>query len=203
MSKKTRKIGIFGGTFDPIHLGHINLAYQAYHQLGLDSVIFVPNYLPPHKDIDKYEDYNYHRLKMIEIAIKNYDYFDVSEIEYQLGDISYTYNTVSILAKIFKNDKLFFIMGDDSFFEFHTWVKPEIICEHASLVVGKRNEVRHDFMLRQKHTLEKLYKANVIFLSDNICELSSSKIREDVDMIEDNKTIPEVFEYIKSNNLYS
>ena len=106
------KIGILGGTFNPIHLGHLILAEEAREKLGLNKIIFVPTYLPPHKDISDIAPAK-DRMSMLNLAISSNRYFSTSDIEIKRDGLSYTIETIKELKKRFAADDLYFIIGSD------------------------------------------------------------------------------------------
>ncbi len=116
-----RKIGIYGGSFNPIHLAHLRLAEEARERLGLERVIFVPAKLPPHKDPSALAGAK-DRLKMVRLAISGNKKFDVSDIELRRRGRSYTVDTVASMRKRFGNEaELFFLIGTDTIAELPTW----------------------------------------------------------------------------------
>jgi nicotinate-nucleotide adenylyltransferase len=131
------KIGILGGTFDPIHYGHLILGEQVLGQLGLDKVIFVPTYLPPHKS-EKGILSAKHRLKMIELAVKWNKHFVVSDIEMRRKGKSYTVDTLRAIKSKFSGARLFFICGSDLVKEIPTWKNVDEIYSLAKFVLAKR-----------------------------------------------------------------
>ena len=106
------KIGILGGTFNPIHLGHLILAEEAREKLGLNKIILVPTYLPPHKDISDIAPAK-DRMSMLNLAISSNRYFSTSDIEIKRDGLSYTIETIKELKKRFAADDLYFIIGSD------------------------------------------------------------------------------------------
>src|SRR3989338_11463826 len=106
------KIGILGGTFNPIHIGHLILAEEAREKLGLDKIIFVPAYLPPHKDNSDIAPAKY-RYRMIELAIQKNSYFSLSDMEIKRNGRSYTIDTLKEFKKLYPEDELHFIIGSD------------------------------------------------------------------------------------------
>lgn len=106
------KIGILGGTFNPIHIGHLILAEEVREKLALDKIIFVPAYLPPHKDNSDIAKAEF-RLEMVKLAIKGNKLFSVSDVEIKRNGRSYTIDTVRELNVKFPNDDLYFIIGSD------------------------------------------------------------------------------------------
>lgn len=198
-----RKIGIMGGTFNPIHMGHLIIAQAALISLKLDKVWFMPAGDPPHKDnsiLDKK-----HRLRMVEAAIKDNPDFELFTYETDKERPSYSAVTMTELDELYPDCEFYFIMGTDSFLKFEKWYKPEIICAHTSLVVTNRNNVGIDELMAQKAKYERTYNARVEFVNTPQIEISSSNIREDVknDISLIRYKLPdEVYNYILTNHLY-
>lgn len=130
------RVGIFGGTFDPIHIGHLILAETCREACRLDKVLFVIAGEPPHKG--KPRTSAKHRVEMVELAIAGHDAFEASEIELDRPGPHYSYETLERLAEERPGDELFFLIGADSLADLPGWRKPERICELASLVVVNR-----------------------------------------------------------------
>ena len=116
------KYGIFGGTFNPIHFGHLMICEYLKEELGLDKVIFIPTGNPPHKslDVSAIDRYN-----MVKLAISSNPDFEISDIETNRVNLSYTVDTIIELKKIYENQKLFFLIGLDTLFQLKTWRKIE------------------------------------------------------------------------------
>lgn len=131
------KIGILGGTFDPIHYGHLILAQEAAQQLKLDKVVFVPAYIPVHKMKSCVLNPR-HRYKMVKLAVKNNYLFEVSDIEIRSKKPCYTVDTLRKLKNRFKNDRLYFITGSDNVSQFPKWKDPQGILKFATLAIAKR-----------------------------------------------------------------
>lgn len=130
---------MFGGTFDPFHLGHLHLAVLLYEKAGLDEVRFIPAQRNPLKkgegvSID-------HRIKMIELAIQDIPFLSVDLIEAERPGPSYTVDTLRLLKQKEPNSHFFWMMGEDAAFEFSKWHKPEEIVEMADLLIGSRSDV--------------------------------------------------------------
>lgn len=116
-----KKIGILGGTFDPIHMGHLLIADGVRTFLKLDEVLFIPCFLPPHKSAKNLASAK-HRVKMVELAIKDYPYFKISTIEIERGGKSYTIDTLKELHKLYKGKaKFYFIIGSDNLGDLKNW----------------------------------------------------------------------------------
>jgi nicotinate-nucleotide adenylyltransferase len=130
-------IVIFGGTFDPVHLGHLILAEQARMQLRAEKVLFVPAAIPPHKrDLEISPAKT--RVEMLELAIAGNPAFDVSTVELDRGGVSFTVETLRDLAKANPGAKLFLVVGGDSLGDLPTWREPDEIVRLASLAVAAR-----------------------------------------------------------------
>lgn len=195
------KTGILGGTFNPIHNGHLYMAFEAKETLELDQIIFVPNYIPPHKEASNRNPEDV--LKMLELALKDYDDFIISTYELEKKGLSYTYETLEYFTKIYPHDELYFIIGEDSYVNFSLWKNPEKIISLAKLVVFQRQ----GFELKESHAtravLEKQNRKPIV-LDSMILEISSSDIRNRVVR---NKQISylvpaEVRDYINEHALY-
>jgi len=132
-----RRIGIIGGTFDPVHLGHLRTAEEALEELGLDRVIFIPAADPPHKPgctVLAFE----HRWKMLELSIAGNPHFGLSDLERRLPGKSYTVNSLRKLNEEFPGAKLFFLVGMDAFLEINTWFLFSELFRLAEIVVLRR-----------------------------------------------------------------
>ncbi len=135
-----KKIGIMGGTFNPVHYGHLHIAETAFNELELDEIIFMPNNMPAYKgteDLAPVED----RVLMLEMAIANYSHFSVNTMEIERGGTTYTIDTLEELSKLYPKDELFFIIGSDSLDAFMNWREPKKILDYAYLLVAERNRV--------------------------------------------------------------
>jgi nicotinate-nucleotide adenylyltransferase len=164
------KVGIFGGTFDPIHNGHLITAQSVREIRKLDKILFIPSFLSPHKtgvNSTKPE----HRLEMIKLAIKDVDFFDYYDYEIKKGGISYTVDTLRELKKTY--DTLEFIIGYDNIFQFHTWKDPNEIMKLAKIIVLKRKS-SHPFTSKDK------YVKSAIFVQTRGIEISATDIRQRV-----------------------
>ncbi len=183
------KIGVFGGRFDPIHLGHLIHAELLCTDHGLDVVLFVPSFDPPHKPAEADFD---HRFRMTKLGIYKNKRFWITPLEKQKGGKSYTVNTLMLLQKIYKNHELYLIVGADEWKDFDNWKSPEKIMEIAKIIVLPRKDVK----------IKK--KKEVIFPPLPVIDISSSEIKK---RIKQKKSIrylvPDpVRIYIFKNNLY-
>jgi nicotinate-nucleotide adenylyltransferase len=194
MEKIMKRIGIFGGTFDPPHNGHIAIAEEAMKQLSLDIIYFVPAYLPPHK-LQHYSMTAKHRLTMVQLAIDGHKGFEVSTIELRRRGISYTVDTLKAFRRYFPNADLILIIGADNLEQFQSWKSPKVILRLACLAVYKR-----------KGFNQSLKKQNIAFqlIKGQLLQVSSTEIRKRLMKgLIVSKLIPRLIErYIKRHSLY-
>ena len=134
------KIGIYGGTFNPPHTGHLHAAKQAVQILGLDKLLLIPDRIAPHKEIPAGSPAPEQRLEMLRIAAAGEEKMEVSDIELKREGASYSYLTVEALREIYPDAELFLLMGTDMFLSFDTWKNPERITRNATLAVMYRGE---------------------------------------------------------------
>lgn len=188
------KIGIFGGTFDPIHFGHLITAQTVLEKRKLKQIIFVPAYISPHKLKFDYSDPQ-HRFQMTKLAISSYPYFDISDFEINRDEVSYTYNTLIEFSK--KYEEMELIIGFDNLITFDLWHQPEEILELADLVVLKRT---YDKEIKSPNK----FFADAEFIDSPTIEISSTEIRKRVSQnLPIDYFVPQsVREYIVQNNLY-
>jgi len=168
------KLGLFGGTFDPIHLAHLIIAEWVREGLGLDRVLFVPADVPPHKTQRELSP-AWQRLAMVRLATADSPFFVASDLEIRRGGISYTIDTVRAVRQLFAvaADELFLIIGSDSLQEIATWREPEKIFAACQVAVVTRPGYDHD-----KAPAE--FAAKATFLATPLLDVSSSQIRERV-----------------------
>lgn len=193
------RIGILGGTFNPIHNGHLLLAKGALEKLSLDKLIFLPTYQAKHK-VSLPEDF-FSRVKMISLAIQSQDNFLVDMQEIFLRKSSYTYYSLKMLHKKYVNSILFFVIGADSYNNFHTWYRWEELFSLANFIVVNRGNEKID---NAYIDLNPNYLKSVIKLNISVPDISSSEIRN---LITHNEKITgllprEVEDYIYANELY-
>ena len=198
------KIGIMGGTFDPIHKGHLMLGEYAKEQYKLDEIWFMPNGNPPHKLNSNIESQTNHRVEMVKLAIRDYDNFKVQLYEVERIEVNYSYLTMQHFNEKYSNDEFYFIIGADSLFAFETWKHPELLVKTCKILAAYRDGKNTSEMEEQIQYLNQKYGAEILLLNTPNVDISSSGIRR---MIKDNEDIsnlvPEtVFSYIQSNNLF-
>lgn len=195
------KIGIFGGTFNPIHLEHVNIAKNAIKELKLDKLLVLPTFISPHKNTmpAPAED----RLNMVRLAFKNCNNVEVSDFEIKQGGKSYTYLTVEHFKKLYNAD-LYLIVGGDMLKDFKNWKYPERILQASTLAVFNREDWEGDFNKEEEY-FKKNFDKTFIKLKYRPKPLSSTEIRiySELNINVDNLTDNKVAEYIKNNHLYS
>lgn len=131
--EKPERIGVFGGSFDPVHMGHLTIAQDAVEQLELDRLIFVPAAVPPHKQSHTLAD-GKHRLEMLRLAAESNPAFEVSDMELKRGGVSYTFETMQQVQAEHPGAELFFIIGLDSLVELHLWRDIDALLEQCTVV---------------------------------------------------------------------
>ena len=204
MEKSRKKIGIMGGTFDPVHFGHLLIAENAAQQYQLDEVWFMPTGYSPHKE-QKYITDDEHRCRMIHLAIEDNPGFILSLEEVESERTNYTYQTLEELQKKYPENEFYFILGGDSLKNFETWRYPERVLNATYILAAVRDDMEGDAFWQQVSYLEQKYNAKGIFaLRTPNSSISSREIRQ---RIYNQKTVrymlPEkVRAYILENGLY-
>ena len=171
-----RKVGIMGGTFDPIHIGHLILGENAYLQFGLDKVVFMPSGNPPHKK-DRDGGTDLQRMDMVKLAIASNTHFGISDIEMNEDGYTYTYRTLERLVKEHPDTEYYFIIGADSLFYFDSWKNPQRIADACTLVVATRNHTSDEKLDEKIEFVRKLFNAKIEKLDTENIDCSSSQIR--------------------------
>lgn len=174
---KRRKVGIMGGTFDPIHIGHLILGESAWEQFGLEKVLFMPSGNPPHKT-DRHGATNEQRVEMVRRAIASNDHFELSLEEMHEQGYVYTKETLKRLHAEHPDTDYYFIMGADSVLSFHMWNGPQEICDQCILVAAVRDQMPAEELDAQILKLKEMYHADIRKLESPNLDISSHTIRE-------------------------
>lgn len=191
------KIGIFGGSFNPVHNGHVNMAVQAAKELKLNKLLIVPTAVSPHKQSAKisFED----RAEMCRLAFEGCPIAEISDVERHLSGKSYTINTIRALQELNPNAQLFLIIGGDMLFSFEDWYRYESILKEAKVVAVARHDDEYINLLEYANELGRVKTLNI-----PVVDVSSTEIRKKLAAGEDiSELVPEkVNEYIKEKSLY-
>lgn len=198
------KIGIMGGTFNPIHNGHLILAKYAMEEFHLDKIWFMPNGNPPHKSEHAMNTSAKQRLRMVSLAIHGMDGFEVQDYEVGKPGIHYSYMTMEYFKEKYPDDTFYFIIGADSLFNLKDWMHPERLLKTCIVLVAYREGKT---LLELKTTIENLNKefaSDIRFFQCPQVDVSSTDIR---DKIKDNQNIQDlvpkaVYRYIQKNHLF-
>lgn len=193
---------LYQGSFNPIHNAHLKVAQYVHNELGFEKIVFIPAFKPPHKDSKNFDiDNAFHRLNMVELAIKDFPYFDVSAIEYTRNEPSYTYDTIVQLYEIIKpKEKINFIIGTDAFIKIETWHQSDKLKDLLNFILF----IREDNFDETPYQLLKEKGYNYTLMQMPFCDISASEVRE---KIRQNKDICDIVplkvaEYIRDNNVY-
>ena len=197
------KIGIYGGTFNPVHTGHIHAAKQAAELLRLDKLLMIPDRIAPHKQIPSGSPTPEQRLEMLLLAMKNEPLIEVSDIELKREGKSYSYLPVEAFRRQYPEAELYLLMGTDMFLSFQTWMNPDRIMAQATLAVMCRGEKgEKEKILAQKKVLEDM-GAKVELVENRILAISSTQLRRLIAFDCARDFLPDgVEEYIRSHKLY-
>ena len=192
-----RRVGVFGGSFDPVHAGHLIMAESVADRLRLDEVVFVPAYRPAHKRHRAIASFR-HRTSMLRTAIRGNPRFGISTVEGARGGVSFTVDTLESMSR--KGTSLYFIMGEDSLAEFHTWHDPDRIVRLARLAVVPRGTT----VRRAAPRLRAAWRKRVVLLDPPRIDISSTEIRR---LLRSGKSVrycvpDRVLSFIRRHGLY-
>lgn len=207
------RLGIFGGTFNPVHLGHLRVAEEVRETLELEKILFVPSYLPPHKELDSGVPGSI-RLEIVRRAVSSNPFFELSAFEVEQGGNSYSVRTIDHLRRLHRTTP-YFILGQDAFNEILTWYDAQHLFDLAHFAVMSRpGAIRPDLKDVLAEAASRFEKTSygyvnsqgnrIIFVDVTPLDISSSKIR---DLCRQGRSITylvprEVEEYIRSERIY-
>ncbi|MCC8137449.1 MAG: nicotinate-nucleotide adenylyltransferase [Clostridiales bacterium] len=203
--RETHRKGIMGGTFDPIHNGHLALADCALHQFDLEEILFLPAGNPPHKQGRNDGAGASDRLAMVRLAISGNPRYAIDDEEMYRHGLTYTRDTLIRLNEREPDTAFFFIIGADSLMSFDTWYHPEAICHYCSLLVARRSGTDDRMIYRKMEELRREYAASVFYLDVPFIDVSSTKLRRLCrEKISIGSYVPEaVANYIETHDIYS
>ena len=197
------RIGIYGGTFNPPHIGHIQAAQQALTALKLDRILLIPDRIAPHKEIPEGSPTPQQRLDMLHLAVKNCPGLEVSDIELRREGVSYTFQTVAQLKQQYPNAELVLLMGTDMFLSFPNWKNPDEILKIASLGVFCRGEKGEAAAIKVRKTEMEAMGAKVDLVDNDVINISSTQMRRLLAFRCAASFLPEgVLDYIREHRLY-
>jgi len=192
------RVCLFGGSFDPPHLGHLGIAEYIRDELQFDLILFIPAYIAPHKVKYRITSAE-HRLEMLKLALKDRPGLELSDLEIRRRGISYSIDTILQIKKIMslRSDDLYFLIGADSLLELQTWREPERILTESRLLVAARPDFSID-------NIPENLRGRVKFLANPLLDISSTQIRQN---IKNNHPVQQlvpdsVADYIARNRLY-
>ena len=174
------KIGVYGGSFNPPHLGHVRAAQACKEKLGLDKVLVVPASLPPHKQLSGGSASAQQRLELTQLAFSGLDGFSVLNLELRREGKSYTVDTICEIKEQYAKDELYLMMGTDMFLSFQDWYRPDQIAKRARLVCFSRYDADGkdpQQLMQQAKNLEARFEAKPVVLTDDCFEISSTETR--------------------------
>ncbi len=174
------KIGVYGGSFNPPHLGHVRAAQACKRALGLDRVLVIPASIPPHKQMASGSATAMERLKLTQLAFSQLPGFEVLDMELRREGKSYTVDTICALKAQYKQSDLYLMMGTDMFLSFQDWYRPEEIAKNARLVCFSRYDAdakNRESLLKQADTLEAQFGERPVLLENDCFDISSTEAR--------------------------
>lgn len=198
------KIGILGGTFDPIHNGHLALGRYAKEMFSLDQIWIMPNGNPPHKESESIESKTKHRVEMARLAIQEESGFYLNLYEVERKEVNYSYLTMEHFTSEYPEDEFYFIIGADSLFDIEKWRCPERLLKTCVILAAYRDGKSRTDMDAKIEYLNEKFQADIRLLAMPEIDISSTEIREEMrghESIE--KMVPKaVYEYIKKHELF-
>lgn len=197
-----KKIAMFGGSFNPPHIGHLQLAQAFIERLSLDKLLLIPVFTPPHKT-GRDMAASMHRLNMCKLMESHNPKIEVSDIEIVRGGSSYTVDTLKQLKELYPKSELYLIIGADMYMSLQSWRQPEDICALAKICTVSRNS--DDVLQLESHSkFLKRFGCESIILKDRVMTVSSTQVRNSLKSGRSIKdlVLPEIYEYIKINALY-
>ncbi len=197
-----QRIGIYGGTFNPPHIGHVRAAEYAVEALQLDKLLMIPAYTAPHKTLPEHTPTPLQRLQMLQLSLCGSKRIEASDLEICRQGTSYTYETIAQVRQMYPQSQLFLLMGSDMFSSFSTWKCADLICSQVTLVVLLRGEQAERERIQQCAT--QMQHAQIVYLDNPVTEISSTQTRRLLALRCADEYLPEgVGDYIAQHGLYA
>lgn len=195
--------GIFGGSFNPVHIGHLILAEYIRNEFKLDRIMFIPANIPPHKTEERMESAQ-HRFNMLNLAIESNENFIISKIELNRKGPSYTVDTLTELSRTYSGEELYFICGADSLMNFYTWRNIGEIFRLAHIIIAGRAKINDEEFSKMTESLRKQFNARILISQSPLIDISSTQIRERIQKgLSIKYLVPDKVEnYIRLHRLY-
>ncbi len=198
---ETERVGLYGGTFSPPHMGHVNAAEVFLNSVNLTKLVIMPANIPPHKVVLNLVSPE-HRLEMCRLSFGNLKKTVISDYEIKKDGVSYTVDTLRTFTR--ENRKLFLLCGDDMFLTLDTWRNAEEIFKLATIVGIRRYDGDSEALLQKKKIYEEKYSAEIVLIDNKAFPVSSTEIRERISNGEVPSGLihPDAEKYIYENGLY-
>jgi nicotinate-nucleotide adenylyltransferase len=201
--RQKQRIGLLGGTFDPIHYGHLTIAQLALESCRLDQLIFIPAGEPPHKNKTSITVAS-HRLRMVELALSVHPQFGLNDVEIRQKKPSYSINLLAFFQKLYPDADLYLVMGADSLMELETWYEYQNLLSQTHLIVMKRDGIPVQKLKEKICHFVRSYGAQIHVATSIQLNISSSQIRDRVHQHQSIRyfTPAPVQQYIETHHLY-
>ena len=197
------RIGIYGGTFNPPHIGHIRAAGYAVDSLQLTKLLMIPSCISPHKTLPENSPTPEQRTQMLRLSVGNNKKIEISDLELRRGSVSYTYETVAEVWKLYPNAEILLFMGTDMFLSFDSWKNPDLILQNAALAVFYRGDPNEIPKIQEKKAFFEEKGATVYLVENPVTEISSTDLRRMLVFDCARPFLsPGILEYIQANGLY-
>ena len=197
------RIGIYGGTFNPPHIGHIRAAGYAVDSLQLTKLLMIPSCISPHKTLPEDSPSPEQRTQMLRLSVGNNKKIEISDLELRRGSVSYTYETVAEVRKLYPNAEILLFMGTDMFLSFDSWKNPDLILQNAALAVFYRGDPNEIPKIQEKKAFFEEKGATVYLVENPVTEISSTDLRRMLVFDCAGPFLsPGILEYIQANGLY-
>lgn len=199
------KIGIFGGTFNPVHNGHLTMLEHFVNQIPLDKCYIVPTSISPFKqNFSMFQANDYDRIFMLKLALENYKNVEVLDYEILKGGISYTIDTLRLLKGVHPDDELYLLIGADQAIAFDKWKSWEEIVQNTFICVVQRPDLDNSYVKTNIESIFRKYLYKIIFIEAPIINITATQVREKIKNKENiDGLVPEkVAKYIKEKRLY-